>query len=334
MNAIDQAIMNALTVNLGYRKTETVGIVVQKWAAVLGENTEKKFLASEELCQRIISVFRANGVDAALLSYVPEEARNGADAVPKLYESAKGLDVLFMPVPFSLTHTPFRKAMTAHGTRIASMPGFTLEMFEQNGPMDTDYGKLAKDTQKIREKLAASRFVRVTAPGTDMRIEIVPETAHASTGMLNEPGAFGNLPGAEAYALPLEDGTSGGHFTVPPGWGGQTPLPFPVKFTVKNNRFVKIEGSDSEQQTWIDQHIKPLIMEQENFDMLAELGIGTNPNLNEAYISKHGWGILTAEKISGSAHFANGNNAGFGGRNNVPVHIDWVVPNVYIQYLT
>ncbi len=332
MNAIDRAIMNALTVNLGYREMETVGVVLQKWDAALGEKTEKKFLSSEELCQRMISVFHANGVNAVLLPYVPAEARNGVDAVSELYESAKEMDVLFMPTAFSLTHTPFRKAMTAHGIRIASMPGFTLEMFEQGGPMDTDYGKLAKDTDKIRKKLAASRFVRVTAPGTDMRIEIVPETAHASTGMLDKRGAFGNLPGAEAYALPLEGGTSGGYFTVPAGWGGQIPLPFPVKFTVKNNRFVKIEGSDSEQQAWIDQNIKSLIMEKDNFDVLAELGIGTNPNLNEAYISKHGWGILTAEKISGSAHFANGNNAGFGGSNNVPVHIDWVVPGVTISY--
>ncbi|NOY21922.1 MAG: hypothetical protein GXO70_00215, partial [Acidobacteria bacterium] len=298
------------------------------------EDSKKKFLASAELCQRMISVFHGNGVKDVLFPYVPTEARNGVDAIPELYDSAKRLDVLFMPTAFSLTHTPFRKAMTAHGTRIASMPGFTLEMFEQGGPMDTDYEKLAKDTHKIREKLAAGRFVRVTAPGTDMRIEIVPESAHASTGMLDKPGAFGNLPGAEAYALPLEEGTSGGYFTVPAGWGGQIPLPFPVKFTVKNNRFVKIEGLDSEQQTWIDQHIKPFIMGQNNFDVLAELGIGTNPNLNEAYISKHGWGILTAEKISGSAHFANGNNAGFGGTNDVPVHIDWVVPGVTIRYHT
>jgi len=332
MNAIDRAIMNALTVNLGYRGNEKVGVVLQKWSTALGEDSVKKFLASEELCQRMIFVFHANDVPAVLLPYVPLEARNGADAAPELYEMAKGLDVLFMPTAFSLSHTPFRKAITETGTRIASMPGFTLDMFEKGGPMDTNYEKLAKDTQIIQEKLAASRFVRVTAPGTDMRIEIVPETAHASTGMLDEPGAFGNLPGAEAYALPREEGTSGGYFTVPAGWGGQIPLPFPVRFTVADNRFVKIEGADSDQQTWIDQHIEPLILEQENFNVLAELGIGTNPNLNEEYISKHGWGILTAEKISGSAHFANGNNAGFGGTNNVPVHIDWVVPGVTISY--
>ncbi len=332
MNPIDKAIMNALTVNLGYKTGESVGVIAQKWAPSLGENTKKKFVESEKLCRQMISVFRENSVDAVLFDYVPLAAQNGVDAIPELYKSAKGLDVLFMPTAFSLSHTPFRKKISETGTRIASMPGFTLDMFDKGGPMDTDYGKLAEQTGKIRDKLAAGRIIRVTAPETDMRIEIVPETAHASTGMLNTPGAFGNLPGAEAFALPLEDGGSEGFFTVPAGWGGQSPLPFPVRFTVKNNRFIKIEGSDSEQQLWIDRHIRPLVMGQKNFDVLAELGIGTNPNLNETYISKHGWRILTAEKISGSAHFANGNNAGFGGNNDVPVHIDWVVPGVTITY--
>ncbi len=332
MNAIDRAIMNALTVNLGYRPGESVGIILQKWEPALDNETKEKFHASRKLCEQMETVFRENGVNVVLLRYAPKEARNGVDAPSTLYKSAKKHDVLFMPTAYSLSHTPFRKAISATGTRIASMPGFTLDMFEPGGPMDTDYRKLAEETGKIREKLAASRFVQVTAPGTDMRIEIVPESAHASTGMLNEPGAFGNLPGAEAYALPMESGSSEGHFTVPAGWGGQIPLPFPVRFTVKNNRFVKIEGTDSKQQTWIDRNIKPLIMGQKNFDILAELGIGTNPNLNGEYISKHGWGILTAEKISGSAHFANGNNAGFGGENNVAVHIDWVVPDVTISY--
>ncbi|NOZ13159.1 MAG: hypothetical protein GXO69_05860 [Acidobacteria bacterium] len=333
MNAIDNAIMNALTVNLGYRPGESVGIILQEWKPEPGDRFRDKFRRSRELCERMETVFLANGIHAELLRYTPAEARNGVDAVPALYETAKGYDILFMPTVFSLSHTPFRKAVSAAGARVASMPGFTLDMFEQNGPMDTDYEKLAEETRAIQKKLAASRYVRVTAPGTDMRIEIVAETARASTGMLNTPGAFGNLPGAEAFVLPSEEGSSEGFFTVPAGWGGQIPLPFPVKFTVKSNRFVKIEGHGMEQQSWIDKNIIPLVMGQENFNILAELGIGTNPMLNEAYIAKHGWSILTAEKISGSAHFANGNNAGFGGTNDVPVHIDWVVPGVDIQYI-
>jgi len=332
MNAMDRAMLNALHVNMGYRTGETVGIVMQQWAAHLGTERKEAFEAATALCGRMAEAFRSNGVDTTVVAYTPAEARNGVDASPDVYERCRGLDILFMPTVFSLTHTPFRKAMTTHRTRIASMPGFTLDMFEPGGPMDTDYRKLAAETRTIEETLAGCTRVRVTGPGTDMDVEVVPETAHASTGMLDAPGAFGNLPGAEAYVLPREGGDSRGHFTVPTGWGGPMPLPFPVTFRVENARFVAIEGADPEQQAWIDEHVKPLILGQENFNVFAELGIGTNPNLNEAYVKRHGWTILTAEKIAGSAHFANGNNAGFGGTNNVPVHIDWVIPGVRIAY--
>ena len=331
-DVIDRAILNALNVNLGYAQGEKVGIVMQQWADHLGTERKAKFEAAKTLCERMESVMKNNGVDVTLLSYVPGEARNGVDAGDSLYGEAEGLQVLFMPTVFSLTHTPFRRFVTGHGTRVASMPGFTLEMFEAGGPMDTDYRKLANDTTKIRDRVAASRYITVTGPDTDMRVEIISETAHASTGMLEAPGAYGNLPGAECYSVPVEDGDTHGYFTVPEGWGGPMALPFPVRFTVKNARIVAIEGVDADQQAWIDEHIKPSVMGEKDFDVLAELGIGTNPNLTPAYVAEHGWSILTAEKISGSAHFANGNSKGFGGSNDVPVHIDWVVPGVSITY--
>ena len=332
MNPVDQAIINALNVNLGYQDGDTVGIITQEWAAHLGPERRGKFDDALDLCMRMHNVFQANDVDSTLLTYVPPEARNGVDAVQDMYRDAEGLDILFMPTVFSLTHTPFRRAMTEHDTRIASMPGFTLEMFEAGGPMDTDYRKLAEDTLEIEKIMAGTKVVRVKGPNTDMHIQIIPETSHASTGMLDKPGAYGNLPGAECYAVPREDGETQGFFTVPEGWGGPVPLPFPVRFSVEKARIVAIEGVNKDQQAWIDKHIKPSVMGQPNFDILAELGIGTNPNLTPAYVAKHGWSILTAEKISGSAHFANGNSAGFGGTNDVPVHIDWVVPGVEITY--
>jgi len=46
------------------------------------------------------------------------------------------------------------------------------------------------------------------------------------------------------------------------------------------------------------------------------------------------WSTLVAEKIGGSAHFANGNSLGMGGKNDVPIHIDWVVPGVELEFLT
>ncbi len=328
-----KAVLNALKVNMGYREGEKVGIVMQKPPAHTPEKIAEKFKKSEKLCLTMAEIFEKNEIDCKILDYTVKELRNGANATKELYDKTDYFDILFMPVVFSLTHTPFRKKQTEKGTRIASMPGFTLEMFEENGPMDADYQKIHKQTSKIAEKLSKSRFVKVKAEETDITVEIMSETAHVSSGLLNYKGAYGNLPGAEAYAVPVHKGKSNGYFTVKPGWGGQFPLKHKATFFVKNGVITEIKGETEEAQKYIDENIKPLVFGGENFNILAELGIGTNPNITEEYIRKHGWSTLIAEKIYGSAHFANGNSFGMGGKNNVPIHIDWVVPNVKIEFL-
>ena len=327
MDKIKQAILNTLKINLGYKQRESVAIVMQEFNSNFDKELKQKFENSKLLCETMLEIYKNEGVDVEIFSYTPEIARNGVDAELNIGEK----DIVFMPTAFSLSHTEFRKKLSDKGTRIASMPGFNLEMFEKDGPMDVDYTEIAKITNEIAEKLKKSKFVHITAKGTDIIIEIDQSTIHSATGLVIEKGDWGNLPGAEAYVVPIHLGKSNGYFTVPAKWGGQKPLKYMVKFVIENGRFVNFIGENEEAQKYIDEEIKPLFAE-ENHNILAELGIGTNPNITNEYINKHNWTILTAEKIWGSAHFANGNSAGMGGKNNVQVHIDWIVPNVKIEY--
>ncbi|MCX7942896.1 MAG: hypothetical protein N2746_00070 [Deltaproteobacteria bacterium] len=331
---IRKSILNALKINLGYRDGEKVGIVYQEINDKFDEKTKEKMRLSMELSKTMFEIYKAEGIDVELLSYVPSEARNGVDATEDLYEKTGYKDILFLTTTFSLTHTKYRKTQTERGTRIASMPGFTLEMFDKDGPMDVDYNEIHNITCEIGEKLKNSRFVRVRAYGTDITVEIDPALVHISSGMLTSRGKFGNLPGAEAYVVPVHEGDSNGYITIPRGWGGSEPLPCDLLFEIRKGRFVKVVGGDEE---WVDEYIKknvyPLLFERENFNVLAELGVGTNKNITEKYIKEKGWSTLIAEKIWNTAHFANGNSRGMGGANDVPVHIDWVVPNVKIEYL-
>jgi leucyl aminopeptidase (aminopeptidase T) len=144
---------------------------------------------------------------------------------------------------------------------------------------------------------------------------------------------YDNLPGAEAFAVPRHRGRTNGYFTVPKGWGGQQPISCEAKFIVKEGVIVDVQGQNSKDQGYIDNEIKPLIFGKPDHNVVAELGIGTNPNVTPQYIKEHGWSALLAEKIIGSAHFANGNSKAMGGRNDVPVHIDWVVPDVRIEFI-
>ncbi|MDH7494052.1 MAG: hypothetical protein QHH44_09195 [Candidatus Saccharicenans sp.] len=334
MERTELAILNSLIINMGYRQGEKVAIIKQDWNPAFDQKYRWKFEKSEALCLKMYEVFKTAGVEVELLSYRPEEARSGVDATPDLYERIGFREIIFMPTVFSLTHTKFRKTQTDKGSRVASMPGFTLEMYEPGGPMDVDYNQLHQQTLAEAEKLRRSHYVRVTAEDTDITVEIDPALVRVSSGLLTEPGKFGNLPGAEAYVVPVHEGNSNGYFTVPAGWGGTSPLKYRAKFLVERGRFVDVRGDTYEAQGYLDQEVKPLIFGSQDFDILAELGIGTNPNITGEYVQKKGWNTLVAEKIYGSIHFANGNSKGMGGQNDVSVHIDWVVPDVKAEFIS
>lgn len=332
MTHTERAILNALTYNMGYRRGETVAVVLQEWREGFPEHLRVPFEKSRIMCQALVDTFRADGVAAELKSYAPAELRNGADATRELYEKVGTPDILFIPTVFSLTHTAFRRSHSERGARVASMPTFTLDMFEEGGPMSIDYPELVRRTAEVGAKLRENRFARVTAANTDITIEIDRENVHISDGMLTKPGSWGNLPGAEAYAPPVHEGTSSGFFTVPAGWGGVEPLRHAVTFYVENGRITALKGGSSAVDAYIDETIRPILFEKPDYNILAELGIGTNWLINADYIARKGWSALTAEKIGGSAHFANGNSKAMGGKNDVPVHIDWVVPDVTIAF--
>ena len=52
---------------------------------------------------------------------------------------------------------------------------------------------------------------------------------------------------------------------------------------------------------------------------IAELGIGTNPKARVIGV------VLEDEKVFGTCHIAFGNNALFGGKVDVPIHVDGVI---------
>ena len=60
---------------------------------------------------------------------------------------------------------------------------------------------------------------------------------------------------------------------------------------------------------------------------IAEFGIGTN---DKAKITGN---ILEDEKVIGTCHIALGNNAGFGGKINVQLHLDGIIkkPTIWVD---
>jgi leucyl aminopeptidase (aminopeptidase T) len=297
------------------QKGERVVIIYQEAPSDCPKYLIQDFKDSREVCETILAACNEDGILADIASYVPEILRNGVEPPADFSVSA---DIVLAPTVFSITHTSFVKKLNAR--RVATLPGFKSYMFETIG----DKEKLLTITKEYYQKLKAAREVRVTGDGTDITIEINPDLVLRSTGFFDSK-AIENIPGAEVFCVPR---TANGYFKIPVGFGGDQPLPSPITFLIEQGRFAGFEGDAKV----IEKYVKPFF-DGSNFNVLAELGIGTNPNITEDYIRRTGWSTLLAEKIYGSAHFANGNSKGMGGTNDVAVHIDWVVPNVKIDFL-
>jgi len=323
-----QIILNTLKYNLQYQEEEKVAIIYQEFSDSFDSELKQFFNNSKEISEELYKVFKENNIDIKLLSYVPTEARSGVDAPKEIYEQANDKDIIFMPTVFSLTHTEFTKKQCERGTKVASMPKFTLQWFEKSGPMDIDQDKIIALSKEYSDKMKQSSQVHIKAPETEITIEINKNIIHASTGIIPK-GDCGNLPGAEVFCVPKN---ANGFFTIFKDWGGPFPLEHDVKFVIENCKITNLVGKTEEANKYIAKKVKHLIFGGDNFNVLAEFGIGTNPNVTKDSLKKYGWSGLLAEKIFGTVHFANGNSFGMGGDNNVPVHLDWVIENAKLEW--
>ena len=142
----------------------------------------------------------------------------------------KKFDVVLCPTSRSLTHTDARRAASAAGVRIATLPGVNEEIMVRC--MNADYHAIAKRTFAICALMEKTTTIRVTsAAGTDITMPITGRKAHASSGILRERGQWGNLPTGEAYLAPVEGASEcrgGGRIDGADRYG-ETPIRIEVK---------------------------------------------------------------------------------------------------------
>lgn len=223
-------------------------------------------------------------------------------------------NVVIIATEKSLTHTNARKNASSAGARIISMPGITKEIIMRT--IDVDYEKMRALTNKIADALDKGKEARIqTKSGTDILLPIDEMIAHGrKAGIFLSPGDYGNLPEAEAFISPNENKTEG-FFVADASIAGIGLLDEKVIVEVKNGYATKISGG-SQAERLNEMLLK--INDKRAFN-IAELGIGTNPK------AKITGCVLEDEKALGTCHIALGNNSGFGGTIDVPIHIDCVI---------
>lgn len=231
-----------------------------------------------------------------------------AEAIVK--EDAISPDCVIALSNFSTSHTRFRDLLTRmRGARYASMPLFERSML--SGVMTADWRVVKDRTFKLQQRLSGADSVYITTPnGTSISLSIKERPVMADTGILIDPGSFGNLPAGEAFLAPVEGSAEG---TLILEWAPTRRLKKPVEITIKNGNAVDISG----REPFADE-LKRQIEKTPLAANVAELGIGTNDKATRPD------NILESEKILGTVHIALGDNSSFGGKTSVPFHEDFI----------
>lgn len=302
MNQLVKTAEGVLSSCLAVKKGEEVLIVTDNTRKEIGEALYEA--AGNLGCERLLMVMN-------------ERELSGQEPPKAVAAAMKSADVVIAPTAQSLTHTNARIEAAKAGTRVATMPGITEEMFSQ-GAMTADYSKVEKLTTVVTEMLSKASVAKIEKDGHVLTININGRDGVPSPGVYREPGKCGNLPSGEAYIAPLEDGSEG-EMIIDGSMVGIGKLDSPLHMVISGGKLRSVTGEKSEN---LD-----VLLKNETNGTLCELGIGTN----EAAVLNGI--ILEDEKVYGTVHIAFGTNTSFGGVNKAECHMDGIIlrPTLYLD---
>jgi leucyl aminopeptidase (aminopeptidase T) len=258
------------------------------------------------------------GTEVIIVEMLPRKT-NGEEPPVEIAELMRMVDVVLCPTSKSLTHTDSRRAASAKGVRVATLPGVNEEIMVRC--MNADYQAIADRTFHICQEMEKTSVIRVKAPGgTDITMPIKGREAHASSGLFREKGLWGNLPTGESYLAPIE-GQSQGIVVVDGSMAGVGMVNDPITITVKDGYATDIRGG-AEASRLIGL-LEPHGKDARN---VAEFGIGTN---DKAILTGL---IIEDEKVMGTIHIAFGDNKSMGGSVRVASHLDGLVKSPTVWF--
>jgi len=184
--------------------------------------------------------------------------------------------------------------------------------------LNVDFNKIKTINEKLIAKLKIKNKIKITTKkGTNVEFYTKGRKWIGDDGIYTKKLAFGNLPAGEIFIAPLE-GKTNGTIVVDASVGGIGKIDKNIEIIVKNGFIEDMQGGK------IASQFKKLL-KNKLYKNIAEIGIGTN------YKAKITGNVLEDEKVMGTCHIAFGNNKHFGGKVDVPFHVDVVIkkPTIY-----
>lgn len=327
---IEKGVVSMFKLNMGVKSGERLLITTDVSTSVEWIKKESRELAQmmerSLLAKMVYEIASEKFPDCNVEFYTyPSVGRNGIEPGKEAQEKMKEADVVIAITSYSLSHTEARESATKSGTRVASMPKFTSEMFYPGGPMMADYTKIHEECKKIVKLVDQANDAIVTSPsGTNLKFSLKGRKGLIDDGIYVRKGMFGNLPAGEVYVAPLE-GTTDGNLVVKRGWYAN--LEETMTFVFKDGQVVQVNGGGRIGEGFRDilacgKDEEPYLSRRNH----AELGIGTNPNARQPD------NMLEAEKIRGTVHIAIGDNSHFGGKVSADLHQDFVIPKPTMKF--
>lgn len=170
----------------------------------------------------------------------------------------------------------------------------------------TAWKRASAETERLAEWIEGHEEVRITAPGTDIRLGIAGRRFIPCVG-------DNNMPDGELFTAPVEDSVEGEvSFHLPAVIGGREVSGVRLRFEAG-----KVVDASAERG---EEYLIGLLDTDEGARRLGELGIGTNYGITRGTRE-----VLLDEKIGGTVHLAVGTSyPESGGRNKSAVHTDLV----------
>jgi aminopeptidase len=170
----------------------------------------------------------------------------------------------------------------------------------------TNWEKASQETERLSEWIQGKSEVRVTAPGTDIKLGIEGRTFIPCTGEHN-------MPDGEFFTGPIEDSVEGEvTFHLPAVISGREVSGVRLRF--ESGKVVDAGAERGEE------FLIKLLDTDDGARRLGEVGIGTNYGIDRGTRE-----VLLDEKIGGTVHMAVGRSyPESGGENESAVHTDLV----------